>query len=671
MSEDEIQEQYEYHIDSLKETGIEPLPYSIFKTRFQKPDSTDRELLNLERDILLHPRNFHHLLMPVTDEIFVKDIYDKMVGEKIITPPEPSFINAYFPTTNIINSVIFVQGKFAVGIGALGITNKSTSQVDKLTINSSFKTSEGDVLSTKLLFAGLENNYSLSDYVDNSNTIISETQSQLLSQFVDNVKNPTAVLMGINMQTANVVDYLIRRGVNPQSIVYFINQPLIKEYLITQKANETIFNKESRKELGKNKIIKNLLEKYNFKDIEFDPTFNIKDADMINAIKKNKIDTYQHRLFFYFLEVQEQSKAFSQLNTTQNSDTKPLKDKQALEESEDLLKATMLSDIIDKGKFISIMTDGIIAPFYQFGRKNYKIYNSLYKLDNFIFGKLLRDFKTKAAKIESGLTKDKVRQTIENDFILFAVHNFGMQNDFDRLMTGPDSMGKRLIKLKDQLPNNAILKEFTVLFSNVKDFRTNKGVDNIRLFQKELTNFDSQDLQESLKEIAEMDPEFYKDLVKTLMYQTGLNISPFNYKNILTVGLDTLRESSEEFEYYYQDLISNALDEILQVNNQQGLFQEFVLLFNRNNPQFLKNNFLSPNNPHLLRSMYKDGKVQLLDRNNKPVQQLGTGSTKYYHIDMSNTSTVAPIQTEEVLPEQPVNQNTSTQEGINKTLNDC
>lgn len=656
LSDNDILDKYENHIDNSKEQGSEPIPFDIFKKKYQTKDSKDRELLNLEKQILLNPRNAHHLVMPLTDEIFVKDIYAQMVKEGLITPPEPSYLASYLPTTNVKNAVIFVQGKFAVGIGALGITNKATSQSDSVILNRFYINQKGDNRSLKLLFKGLEDNYHLSDYTDNLGTIISETQSQLLTQFVDNVKNPTAVLMGITMQTANVMDYLVRRGVNPQSVIYLINQPLVKLYLQYQKNNESYFNKANKRlklELSKDKLIEQLLQNIGYQTKVLPEAYiTLVDSEMKDNLLSPKYDAQQLQMLSYFLDLQDQSRAFSDLNASQNSDTKPLKDKQGLEQAEDINARVFTSQIVDREMFAKMNTQGLVAPFRQYGRNMYNIYNPFYALSTSHFGTLLREFKSNAARLEKGTGKDRVMQTIENDFVLFLVQNFNMVNEFDKLMVGNNSVARRIQDLKTKLPSNLVLKQFVPMLNNVIDPETGNKVDNIRLFEKELTGFDSQDLAESLKEIAETDVELYKDLVKVLMYQSGLNISPFNYRQIITIGLDTLRDKLSDYEFFYQDLIGNGVKNGLAGLTKpkaEKLFEQFVTLFGANNPQFLKENFLHPLNPYSLKKIWSDEskKFILKDRKEKPHPQLGTGSTKKYHLGSTTKNTVPPEVTKQ------------------------
>ena len=663
LTEDEILEKYENYVEVAGLEGEDILSYQDFKAVLNT--TVDRLLLDTEREILLHPRNAHHLLMPLTDEIFVKDIYGNLVKEGLITEPQKSFFAAMLPSINVKNTVIFVKGKFGVGIGALGITNKATNQADILNISQTYRNQEGVVRPTKLLFKGLGDNYSLDAYTDDKGTIVSEIQSQLLTTQVDNVKNPTAVLMNINMQTLNIVDYLVRRTVNPESVVLLINQPLIKEYLIAQKNNESLLNKNSDQEVGKKQLISNLLKDKSYEVTvlpdPYDTTkdqVQLEDKMMRDNIKKNKFDKDQLDFLAYFLELQNQARAFSDFQQTQTSDTKGLKDKQMLDESEVIRGRVGLSQIITPQDVSRLDTEGVISPFYQFGRKRYSIYDQFYSLASSKFGNFLFNFKNKASIVAKSDNKDRVRQTIENDFVLFLVHSFITNKaEFDRLMKD-QSVAKRVQDLKLKLPSNLVLKAFFPMLNTTTDLTDNKKLDNLRLFEKELNQLDNNDLRLSLEEIAEADIDLYNDIVKLLMFQTGLNISPFNYRSIVPVGLNQNRNEFNEYHYLYQDILSNSIKEMnKQVKTQDDakqLFEKFVTLFSANNPQFLRKNFFHPEYPYTLaRTFNRDvikygpGGERIVDKTvsmwvlrpkkgNEAQIQLGDAYHKQYFIELIN-----------------------------------
>lgn len=656
-SEDELQDMYANYLETNEDENR--LSFEQFKER--QTSSLDRKLIDLEKQILLHPRNAHHLLMPLTDEIFVKDIYDELKKEGLIKEPSKSFTGAILPSTNVKNAIIFVKGKGGVGPVALGITNSATNQADGLKISQFFKNKDGIVLPTKLLFSKMGDVYNIDNYTDNRGTVISEILSQLLTTQVDNVKNPTAVLMNINMQTLGVILYLIRRKINPKSIVLFLQQPIIAKYLQYQRQNESLFNKQADTEESKKGLLIKLKSDLGYsypktelpnvyEPVEGKPQFEISDADMLKNAKAGKFDERQLEYLSYFLELQDQSRAFSDFQQTQNSDTKGLKDKQMLDESDVVRTRAYLSGIVDADEIDRIDSQGVISPFYKYGRQRYRIYNQFFALANSRFGNDLFAFKNRAAEHASSLNKDRVRQTIENDFMLFLVHNFVLNKaEFDRLMKG-ESVAKRVRELKIKIPSNLVLKAFFPMLANTTDRTNQTKIDNLRLFEKEINSLDSNDLRLSMEEIADADLELYKDLVKLLMFQSGLNISPFNYRAIIPVGLNGFKNEFNEYQYLYADILKEAVDkmtkEFSSTNSDEitKFFNKFVGLFSANNPQFLKKHskyLWNGTYPYTLGKAFdRKTKSTILKpaKGNEVQPQLGDSYHKQYFLELLNNN---------------------------------
>lgn len=653
LSQEEILDLYDSYTKATIDAGIDPIPFEDFYKKYSTPDSLDRSLLDLEKQILLHPRNIHHLLMPLTDEIFVKDIYEDLINEGVIKTPGKTFFGSVLPQTNVKNTVIFVKGKFGVGPVALSITNSAVNQADGLELNPTYRNNKGVFMPTKLLFKGLEDWYRMDSYVDANGTVITEILSQLLTTQVDNVKNPTAVLMNINMQTLGVINYLVRRKVAPKSIVLLLQQPIVKEYLRRQAINESIMNKDSKGEIKKDKLILNLLKDFKLNQVKnlYDNPVILDDKKLLSDAKKDKMDQDQAFYLAYFDELVSQARTFSDFQQTQNSDTKGLKDKQALDETEIVQGRVFMADMVPSTVRDNINLNGVIAPFYQFGRRRYYIFDRFYRIVESDFGSLLREFKDGAAAILDSSKKDKVRQTIENDFILFLIHNFALNKDeFNRIMKD-QSVPKRVLELKKKVPSNLVLKAFFPILNNTTDLVDNKKIDNLRLFEKELLNLDSNDLKTSMEEVAELDIDLYTDIIKMLMFQSGLNISPFNYRSVVPVGLDSKRNEFNLHEYIYQDLIKDAVDKIdsFPPGSVKATFEQFKLLFAANNPQFLRDNFFHPEYPYKLARVWnREEKRHILkpQKGNGVQIQLGDAYHKQYFVSLINPNLFVTKQAE-------------------------
>lgn len=624
-----------------------------------RKETLDDKLLDLEKQILLHPRNAHNLLLPVTDEIFVKGTYEKLKKAGQIETFSPEMINAVLPHINVMKSIIFVKGKKMVGPGALTITGNATKQADKFgEINPVYGMRE-EPLTTKLRFPGLQGMFRMDNAVTSNGGLISEILSQLLSISVDNVKNPVAELQNINMQTIGVVSYLIERGVDEISIIEFINQPIIKYYLKAQKANESLFNKEAKGEIRKEGLIAKLLNHFRAGTKELQPLPD----DWVFVNKNYEFSSDQFNVLSYFLELIDQSRAYSGFNSTQNSDTKGLKDKQALDEAKIRLESLYPKEsipLVPTKTVTRVNTNGVIAPFFKYGRESYNIFNRFYAIEDTEIGGYLLNMKNNYAEYEKGANKDRIRQAIDNDFQLFLIHNFVLDNDFNRLMKGEDSLPNRILELKKKLPDNLIMQAFLPMINFTKDVNTGQRISGLRLFEKELQALDEQALSVSIEEIANENLDLYKDLVKFLMFQTGLNLSPFNYSKILPVGLESERETSPEYMYIFQDMIQEGLKKMKQQirteEDARDYMNHFQLLFDLNNARFLKSH---PYSPHKLykttvddvdygeRTVYvappldPTEKVDIEDL--KQYKLLGNSYQKRYNISYSNTTMESPV----------------------------
>lgn len=572
----------------------------------QNKSTLQARLLKLEKDILLHPRNAHHLFMPVTDDIIASSktgVYKKVWVDLEGNPvsDSPDLINSLMTHTQVRNGIIFVKGKFGVGIVALGITGHSTSQADSVSINKVYIKDE-TAFSTMLKFEGYENEYGLDNYADNDGNTITEILSQLLTTQVDNVKNPVGIKLGINNQTLNVVEYLIRRRVSPTTIISFIKQPLIQEYLELQRINESVSNKTNGTELNKFQFINFVLDQYytekEIPEEKIPNTAFINQKSLEESIKNKIFDVNQIYYLNYFLELLDQSKALSNFSQEQTADTKAIINKSGYESVAKLRKQSEISEFIPIEKQYEVRTRGVLAPFTR-NRENYNTkFAGMYITNHPAIEPWFSSIKEIMVSLQkTAAKKEKVATTIENDFILFFGMKYvmpkinGYYNDIFGLTSDKQSLAERVIEMKQEFPNNILLKAILPLLKTRKDELTNEYFDNIRLFERELTNIDTNDVLEAMKEIAEQDYELYRDLSVFTIMQSGFNNSPFNYLKVIPIGKDSERGKTEDYEYIINDLMKDIIYAVKTSINNGNIdqdMQQFFDEFQRNNVQFLR-----------------------------------------------------------------------------------
>lgn len=635
-----------YDIDKLNLYWTKDIQNRIFSPEKIKKVGLDNQLLNLEKTILLHPNNVHHLLMPLTNDIFVETLYKKFfVKLGLIEGENDTFLSILNPLTNAKKAVIFVQGKFAVGIGALSITFAAINQVNSVagnSINNSYfagTDSEGNpIFKPSAVRFKSANQYDFSSYTDSQLNTLSEVMSQLLTMYVDGVKEPYAVLMNITLQTANVVDYLIKNNVSAGEITKFLSQPIIKTYLSMQKVNESMYlkndtyeelvpvrDKEGRpviieatgdvktrkvtvtREVSKKELIAKVLETIGQQSLQ-DPqervgfmtltNFEITEQQLTTDLfDPNTTEDYRERQAYYlqsFLELQELSKMYGDFLKTQNSDTKGWAD------SQDWLADKQLRNDVGERNLVpdDIVefhdNQGLISPFYKNGRT---LYRSLYEpFYGFIEGKTysdyINDLKVTYAKSQKGSSKERLMSTIDNDFILFLIHNFYFkESDFNRLMTGENSVAKRIRQAKIDLPSNVFLKSLQPLIGEKNKAGTR--VDNIRLYEKKLDGYSANDIVKAFEELYEIDSQLYTDIIQALYFQNGFNQGILNFFNIVPQGKNETRTEDNAHLYLTQDISEQAFKQFNDLNEEQKniYLEKFTLLFDLNNPNFLGSRF--------------------------------------------------------------------------------
>lgn len=560
-----------------------------------------KALLQLEQDILLHPRNAHLLMMPVIDDILKKDAFNKIVIEgRGKAKDNTTFFQSLTPQKNVEKAIQFIKSKFGVGVVALDITGHSVFSSENININPIYfnPSDEFKPYSTALRFEGFEDNYSLGAMYDASNRIISEIQSQTMTSQVDAGKDPYAVLLGINNQTLGVMMYLVRRGVPATTVLTFLSQPLIRAYLREQRKNEALINKQRGDELLKSDLIVRLLNKYGLKNIKSNKS-SIKLSELDAGLKLTKMNQEQVEYLNYFLELIDQSGAFNDLKNGITVDTKGKKDKSALENFEDIWTKIEKTQIISTDDLNKLKEDSILAPFFEAQKLYRQLYSPFYAIDSSKFGQKLRDLKTLVSSRQKGdYKKEKAKTFIDNDFLLFLIQNSHPdfnENVFDELFglkTGVMSLAERIKTMDKKHFDNPVIKALYPLINVERDAVHSKAVDVVRLFERELSSIDLNDFIDAMKDIRdEIDEDLYKSIIQLGLYQAGFNNSPFSLNKIFPTFKSSVRENGKLVDFqndYMREIQLSIIKKLPEFESDaDNLYNHFEELFYRNNTEFL------------------------------------------------------------------------------------
>lgn len=208
----------------------------------------ENRITELQREILLDPANYKNLTKSLDDS---GKIIKKLVNQifKINTGVSREGDGSLLDITNRIALVDvadrFLSSKEAVGITALASPFHIMAQMADLYIEDSFIDQDGTKIPTII---NLPHNkrtgggISIAGNKDANGNDISDALSQWISEAVDAAKDPRMFDLNVNLETLNVVLYLTMAGVPQDAILYFMNQPIILDYI-------------SRKEIGSSQIL--------------------------------------------------------------------------------------------------------------------------------------------------------------------------------------------------------------------------------------------------------------------------------------------------------------------------------------------------------------------------------------------------------------------------------
>ena len=565
-------------------------------------------LLQFEQSLLTHPRNAHILMMPVIDDLLKQDAYNEIVTNDAKKPT--TYFNALSPQTNVEKAINYIKSKMGVGVVALDITGQSIFTTEGIKMQLQVVTPDEQVIYRNLMFEGMYYNDGLDYAYDNNNRLISEIQSQTMTSQVDAGKDPYAVLLGINSQTLGPVMYLVRRGVPITTVLKFVSQPIIKDYLKLQRVNESIINKQRGSELSKSQLIDKLFELYKvpstiaeepfFRD---DPNNVFTEEDFNDGLKNNLSLNKQVFMFKYFLDILEETKQFNQLKNGLTVDTKGKKDKAAVTNFNILWETIKNAQLLTPESLDILQNDSVLTPFFR-AQEYYTIwFDNLYVLER--IPSLVTKRNSMVRYQKGDYAKERFINTWNNDFLLFVVQNFVDDfsiNDFDTLLgyTNNPSVAKQLIDLKAKYPDNLALNALYNLINFAKDEFNNKSSDIVRLFEINTQPVDLNDLIDSLHDIKnEIDENIYKSIIRLSLYQAGFNNSPFSLNKIIPSLDKTIRNNKDnlisyDVDYLY-DIQLKAIGYLNQLNDNtlETLVNQFETLFYLNNPSFLSKSIKS------------------------------------------------------------------------------
>lgn len=536
-----------------KEAGIKKkaeITFDEFKKNVRKKQLQNR-IIEISNEILSSPELFAQLITPTSTDT-LKALSEKVA--KAVGISESKYGTSVIQLLNNAKTALnFWTGKGGVGIMALH--NKSHALAQQANLS----------MKEVALYFG-ENNKPLYNTVDGTPTgdvslagefdvkngnRISDMLAEFLNSYLDVAKDPFILNMNGGTNTSNVWALLIRAGVPIETATYFMNQPIVRNYLTLQSRNETMFREATQdnfsKVLSKDQVIDTIKNIYKVKSVkvreasEYVLMSNDRLEKMMD-VKVTKDDAFyidQLQILDNFIQYQENAKDLSELQKALSSDTKGSGKNR--NEARSTMKA--LAKLREKDVFDGIdryINDTILKEFFNAVNESQNMYNELFVTDMPKSRESLNEIEEFIDNL--GFTSDtaaELTNLAENEFVSFLLQTIKTDNKYlsqriSDLFTGAKSLPNRLLAIKrdknNSLSKNPLIEElFPIIRGNTTDV--------IKRFNRQMNPYEQNVLVDAFNEVYEKNRELAEDIVKFGIIQSGLNNSPITFNTLIPADL--------------------------------------------------------------------------------------------------------------------------------------
>jgi hypothetical protein len=582
--------------DYLANTTKEEFKSRIVNKLYKQ--SLENAYIQSSQNLVSHPSNFSKLIKPNSADQLKKlgnFIAEKTVGQS-------------FDYTNVGNMLdrrfmarlrhAFVTGKYAIGIAAVNQTNHSLNQrqatyIDDTRLNKLSKEDQFWIGDAKVKFEkfnqmtiegkGLVPSLSMITNADGQD--ISDILGQFIDGYVDISAGPWIMELGATPNVASTFMFLVKIGVPIDTVAYFMNQPIIYDYLnnIENAGYSWLFIEDFVKE------IKNS-EKYAIaKDASVVPVDTIPGKSVLkDNVGKDKFNTQeraqQQFMLDEFLKYAKMGEQLFLVTQGSNYDTATLNDPLLIwKKDQQLAKAqnTVISsvdDILDNSHIGSIRTKAgeirqALAEILKSDKS--RVRSVIQKVMTPYINMNDRDFVKTAQKVQNDLFDWAVQndQKFNDELRTVLIEDGGYAKDIlDFVNRVKNSVkGDPEFPLKDNHVINIIESDPSKKASaNTPNNIKVKGLDN-KVYDQNNIIYAFREIREHLNsqnKITGENNQLYNNLVTLAVLQSGLSNSPISFTSVIPY---------EDFEKIY----NKTLSKLESIPNLDDFYN--IGVFQRNN----------------------------------------------------------------------------------------
>jgi hypothetical protein len=572
----------------LSEAGVK----STIVNRLYK-QSIENEFIQSSENLVTNPLNFERLISPNSAEQL------KSLGNFIAEKTTGGTFD-YTDVSNMLDRRFmsrlrhaFVTGKYAIGIAAVNQTNHSLNQ--RSTVFMDYNKLDNVSPEDKIWLGDAKVNFkkynqieigdqkfpTLSGVNNADGQLISNILGQFIDGYVDISKGPWIMELGATPNVASTFMFLAKIGVPIEDVAYFMNQPIIRDYLklIENSGYSWLF-------------IDNLVE-----EIRNNSKYSITSEDQVNEIPETTIlrDNVGKETFttkekqeqqFMLTEFLKYSKMANQLflvTQGSNYDTSNFNDSFLIfKKGVQFTKAqdTIISSVNDAGEIIPAVNN--ILEDSHIGNLANRLNDSKDAISNFLVSDrgtvndILKKVLLPYVNVNNKLFVKIARKAVNDlfDYVVQTDQNFNLQ--LRESLLSDDGVASDVVSFIDKvkkdkkhvLHNNHVINLLEVRSSfkageNVPTNVTLKNTDN-KVYDQNNIIYAFRELREEL----EGQSNLYDRLVTLSILQSGLSNSPISFTSLIPY---------EDFERIY----NKSLSKIENISNLNEFYTTGV--FERNN----------------------------------------------------------------------------------------
>ena len=486
----------------------------------------------------------------------------------------------------------FISGKYAIGIAAVNQTNHSLNQRSNIFIDFDGMKGKLDSVDREWMKDGkvkfekyntVEVNGktypSLSQVYNQSKQKISDILSQFIDGFVDIAKGPWIIELGMTPNVASTWMFLTKIGVPIKTTAYFMNQPIIRDYLrkIENSGYSWLFIEDFVKEIKADPKYE-VNEYYDFKKFTTIPN-NTKLLANLGAKKFASQDDRAEQQFMLdeFLKYAKMASQVFTVTQGSNFDTATFNDPYLVfKKEQQLIKAqnTIIASVDNEGKIIpgvdSILENSFLGVMANRLQDVRNAYSKILKSDN----KKVRDVVERVLLPYVDLPDGefiKVAQKAVADLFDWAVQvDRKLNTQITDILLSDNNAARQINEFVDEVRNNKKHKLYdnqAVKLLEQLPSPTKGGVNNIKIKNKTNKVYDQNEIINGFRELKAYlgDDPLYGKIVRLAVLQSGLSKSPISFTSLLPF---------EDFEEVYNKTLS-TLETMSNLNDfyTLGVFQ--------------------------------------------------------------------------------------------------